>query len=593
MKLQKYYKVLCFAVLLGLYCGTMLGGFCSGNQQATIGWDDARININTNSYDYLGAFSFTGDAVGAHPAGWTIQEGSNTYTHVIEFMGTHRKVVEFWDNTNTGLTTATNSFTARSTGTIEFWYYFQKGGASYDNFVCRIRSGTTIGAGISFENSNNRIYNELGAVDIALGVTANSWHHIRIDFDCSTDTYRFWLDGVNKGTFGFWNGLSTADNLFYTTSASYTYGNSYAWVDAVDYSWAPGYYLNRNWDYEAVDYLGEYSFTEDVLGTDPAGWAITEYPNTSIEVIDTLDNHHQVVRLQDDNNGQVCLMSDSFTAVSKGTIEFWIYGKEQGCTEIDLMSGAARRVVLIFYWGDHYARNWRGGGAGDQFPVPSPTLIANVWHHIRITFTSPTFNFYYDGVNKGVYNYYSSGSINQMQIWTTAINGVETGLLAYVDAIDYSWASGYYTNRNMDNIPNGGNINQPVEYLPLILIICGIIAAIGIACSIYNKYRPHNVQQRHESPQQPRQPRRSGDRSTIAPPYIDTITAPHIEAVRVPQADDYSTRIFPIPNQIDLENVMQPPISTPYLPPNILYCPNCGAKHENDQLFCAHCGSEL
>jgi hypothetical protein len=657
LKLQKY---LCFVFLLGLFCGTILGGFFSANKCAIIGQDDVKIETNTSSYNYLGAFSFTDDAVGAHPAGWTVQEGSNTYTHVIDFRGTHRKVVEFWDNDAGVKCSMYNNFgSAKTYGTIEFWVYNPNIGNNknlYYTFYTSNGGTGTLAFGFYLDGTQG-LYTVDYLADIisAPNFPSNQWYHIRTEFNCSIDKNKVWVDGQYKGEFNFRNTATEIKSSLIQTSPSYSQINTYYYIDAIDYSWAPGYYLNRNWDYESVDYLGQYSFTKDAIGSHPADWYPGEGTNGYIDVIQTKALHNKVVQLDStggvagtDLHIQTPLPPTGMDPPKvTGTIELWVYidsGRPFYNSKVGvmvygtLMSSYYREENMgpnLFFEPDNritYLCNAAPPFESGDFLATGYTWKYNEWMHIRLSWDTTTdiYNGWVNGtlvVNAKTFaRPQPSGLVRQYIGFLYSKEGW-TGR-CYVDAVDFSWASGYYTNRNMDSTyTEENNDDQRFEYLALILIICGIIAAIVIASTIiYTKYRPHNVQQRPGSkqprpePTQSRQPRRTEDRSTIPRPYIDTVTVIHLETVRISHADDYSTRVFPDSSQIDFEepkssqidfeepkssqidfeepkssqiDFENSPIAPLYPPPIILHCPNCGAKYEKDQTFCANCGSEL
>ena len=79
-----------------------------------------------------------------------------------------------------------------------------------------------------------------------------------MQFDCAVDNYQIWVNNELKGTFNFWSNVPDIDTFEIYTSTSFSRGNFRGYIDALDYSWAPGYYTNRNMEHYAVDYSGRY-----------------------------------------------------------------------------------------------------------------------------------------------------------------------------------------------------------------------------------------------------------------------------------------------------------------------------------------------
>ncbi|NVM55677.1 MAG: hypothetical protein HWN66_18400, partial [Candidatus Helarchaeota archaeon] len=77
--------------------------------------------------------------------------------------------------------------------------------------------------------------------------STNQWLHNRLQFDCSTDTFRIWLAGEYKGNYTFFTDVTDVDTITMDTGNIPSGGHS-VYFDAIDYSWAPGYYPNRNMD---------------------------------------------------------------------------------------------------------------------------------------------------------------------------------------------------------------------------------------------------------------------------------------------------------------------------------------------------------
>ncbi len=258
---------------------------------------------------YLGAYSFTNDSDGSNPAGWTVSEGSNTYVDVIQEEDGHIKVVEFWDDLSSSICWMKNPFSSQTSGTVEFWISGKAGtiGPAADKgsvYIMLCTIGETRGPflAINWNNESLGYYNatsDLVSIVASPGFTEQDWQHIRINFNCTTDTFNIWVNGNQTGgNLPFRNPLPSVELMWVCTDSAGTQGNASTYIDAVDYSWAPGYYINRNmgdfrnismqfksgtlqdglWEYVFTDYPINSNITYRILAQDLLGnWNASDY----------------------------------------------------------------------------------------------------------------------------------------------------------------------------------------------------------------------------------------------------------------------------------------------------------------------------
>ncbi|MHA1426978.1 MAG: CUB domain-containing protein [Candidatus Helarchaeota archaeon] len=229
------------------------------------GFQGANVTISSNetvslslSGDYFANYSFTTDADGANPAGWVVTEPANTHCDVVQQKDVHHKVVEFWDNIDldapSGYVKMEQAIIPdRATGSMEFWLYGVEGitneNIMYINFLD--------GGAVAFTLCANWGGSGLDLLDNYMVDTIvptgefsdNVWHHIRIEWNCTAAKFKAWVNGTYRGEHNFWNWNGTAsaiDKTTFSTSGSYTSGNFRCYVDAIDYSWATGYFPYRS-----------------------------------------------------------------------------------------------------------------------------------------------------------------------------------------------------------------------------------------------------------------------------------------------------------------------------------------------------------
>ncbi|MHA1131875.1 MAG: hypothetical protein ACTSQQ_13830, partial [Candidatus Helarchaeota archaeon] len=180
----------------------LLNGNDSTNQ--TISWTLSE----SAPYDYLGVYSFTGDGIGSDPTGWVVDEDPSTNVSVLAELDTHQYIVEFLDNTTIGAATMYDVFLSQSAGMIEL--YMRTSVANSENafYLGNLPLGSWefyLSMGL---NGNPYWYSWRGSaiaiVDATLSpipVLADTWYHVRISFNCTSDTGRFWINGTQA----YWN----------------------------------------------------------------------------------------------------------------------------------------------------------------------------------------------------------------------------------------------------------------------------------------------------------------------------------------------------------------------------------------------------
>ncbi|TFG04357.1 MAG: hypothetical protein EU536_04790, partial [Promethearchaeota archaeon] len=228
-------------------------------------------------------------------------------------------------------------------------------------------------------------------------------------------------------------------------------------------------------DDSPFDYRGLYSFTNDPMGTTPDSWNIYEPNDTSLRVIDSVDDHHKVTELVCESaDWQATWMWNEFIQQTTGNIELWVY-----IVEIEPHYGGASDSTHFFIglmnssesgplfssttWG--VMLGFEADGNKINYNVGSASLTTigtwtpNTWQHYRIAFNTvtDTFDVYQDGVKIGDQCgfRYAQQAINRAYIGYGWAQSTSVDCEVYVDAIDYSWDLDYYLNRNMDYDPIG------------------------------------------------------------------------------------------------------------------------------------------
>ncbi len=415
----------------------------------TISWN----LTDDEAKNYDGLYSFTEIGKGGVPANWTIHEDLNTNLEVISEKDGHSKVIELFDNSSGGIVMMQNSI-SRVSGTVEFWVQA--------NFLLNTQFNLILEQSFSEENINFIIRRDVGTNWIGLytifteSFSPNTWYHVRLEFNCTTDKVSYWLDGNYKGEFDFNVAATSINNVRVQTSGPFAYADCRVWVDAIDYSWSLGYYTNRNMDNSSVNYLGEYSFLDDPVGNAPAKWLVAEPDNSTVNIIAEESGHSQVVKFET-TMGENAYIRNQFPTQANGETywECWVRGSSGNIVLLSRMNDKNNKKSWIsFGWDTGELRSITQNGASSELVS---NISTNLWYHIRIQESqSDKCKVWLNNGYKGEFNVYSSqNTINEITLGIYLTTGI-----SYIDGIDFSWASGYYSNRNQDN----SSINYLGEY---------------------------------------------------------------------------------------------------------------------------------
>ncbi|MFX1374353.1 MAG: PKD domain-containing protein [Promethearchaeota archaeon] len=179
----------------------------------------------------------------------------NCSANIIPELDNHFKVLELQDNNNSDLVFASLLDNQKSKyGTLEFWLRTTDTSQGlvmalgYNVF----HSGIWLGADGGWWYKNGDDYKEI--INIPR-MQNNSWHHLRIDFDCRNNggylgleqnQFNFWVDGhiSELGPFNFdYNVSNFGWNIWSTKEQGFNYS---IFLDAIGASWDPAYSVGDN-----------------------------------------------------------------------------------------------------------------------------------------------------------------------------------------------------------------------------------------------------------------------------------------------------------------------------------------------------------
>ncbi|MDD4353955.1 MAG: DUF2341 domain-containing protein, partial [Candidatus Nanoarchaeia archaeon] len=202
--------------------------------------------------NYPATYSFTDDAIGSFPTGWTVSDSCAVCdSKIIDYLS-HKKVLKINDNSGSDSYVINKIFSSPSNnGSIEF-FILNTNITSSDNFkggiVFQGNSGTYYGPNLGF-NTNYFAYYD-GVVNNFVSLIpyeANKWYHIKIEFNTFSGTYglfNIYINGILiKSNANFYRSIGALDEIV-------TWGASNAvyelYLDAMSYSWDPNYHIGDN-----------------------------------------------------------------------------------------------------------------------------------------------------------------------------------------------------------------------------------------------------------------------------------------------------------------------------------------------------------
>ncbi|KKM24235.1 hypothetical protein LCGC14_1607130, partial [marine sediment metagenome] len=419
--------------------------------------DDIYTGYNyTGVGEYRATYSFTDeyDGISGTDIGFVDAIGVGYSALIVSDYDGHRKVIS---NSRTGsFTHYPYNAISQVSGTIEFW--MNEASLVVNEFIL-VEGVSNYLVIVDYDLDNTKIVlyhgNGVGG-NTVVDTTVTGWAHIRITFDCATDTFSAWVNGVSKITDENFYSDNTATSVTRVGLASAGVNTGY--YDAIGYSWDNDYMIGWNREEYVFfgDYNATYSFEDELIGEE----------GTTIDLIDTyvedvgysnitidggIAGHKKVLQLHQTAGGSITsYLSYDFPQLEIDmTIEFWIWmsgTSDWGNNLMFYFNEDSTNIVRIYF--DYTLPGYIK--TDTQEIASSAESFQEVWQHVKIILddTANTFDFYLNGINMGTFNYRvpSTVGIDQNSIYIDfhVIGSSDY----YIDAIDYSWSPGYSNGRN-------------------------------------------------------------------------------------------------------------------------------------------------
>lgn len=392
---------------------------------------------------------------GDYPRGFAITEDSDTNIEIEETVGTHNKVIKFYDNNAAGSCNARRYFGETQEGYAEFYV---RTTSATDSFYMDLIGNGVVAFRLYMDGATSTFRYHGGAFNNPLSFLGDTWYKVELYFDCDNDvaTVRINNDFMKVAGFeiAFDNAVSNVSRIKFATDngdSGYT-----CYVDALNFSWNPKYKMGDIDIQERLDlgmtsegivefpllkpryvrpvYPGSNTWQDEDIGDNPIDVAV------GFVAMDLY--HGKCVRFDDTNGGYVYF--DSTSSGTNVTVEWWERNQNAGgapSTRITLRDGVTVVTRLFFNNGDVDADD--GGVVVNMLNMP---MDDERWFHCRmdLDFTAHTYMVRIDNEEFGPYNFVN----NQNQITALQVNCFTDNSTTWIDAVGCSWDSGYNVGDN-------------------------------------------------------------------------------------------------------------------------------------------------
>ncbi|MFX1495848.1 MAG: hypothetical protein ACFFBZ_16310, partial [Promethearchaeota archaeon] len=275
---------------------------------------------------YPATYGFENDKVGSNPFGFLVDDNGGPIT-VINTLDNHSNVLKLDDNTGAldYSCTVNQNFNSQNEGTIEFYVRLDSlDGLGRSIMLRNLSLVRAIHLKISFNEIQYR-----DSLDTWHTVYSNfqidTWYHIRIDFNCSSDTFDIFINNNQQGSnLEFNNELSSIGNIQFGTGQLAT---AEMYIDAIGYSWDPKYKVGNNLN-EGLLLSFDKNYLFDWLGYSIDGFPIKAIlGNVSIPLPE--DGPHSIQVYGNDSHGTIFQSDLRYFTIETKIPEIEIYSPYQ------------------------------------------------------------------------------------------------------------------------------------------------------------------------------------------------------------------------------------------------------------------------
>ncbi|MFX1237585.1 MAG: LamG-like jellyroll fold domain-containing protein, partial [Promethearchaeota archaeon] len=337
----------------------------------------------------------------------------------------HNNVLKLQENDNTNYLRIESQFGLKSSGVIECWVLTDSV-QDWTTFLSIARYNSH--RGYLYANSGNFYWHTItsGILDTGITITTNTWYHIRILFDSSTNDVDISINGDLVLESASYSG-GQIDSIIFNTPSS---GTNNLYIDVIGYSW------DSNYD------VGDNKYGAD-LGD---SWWLFNSEDCNASIVGEDTSHKKTLKISDYSSSNSINATNYFSNQTSGTIEFWIKISNNTKTfEITMLSSSGQKSIYIILNSTTSQWAWYDGAYHDVLACEN-----DVWYHFKINFdcSTDTYDWYINSIlevdDADFEN--SASSINCLKITTWSS---QTDYTIYLDALSYSWDSDYDVGDNL------------------------------------------------------------------------------------------------------------------------------------------------
>ena len=160
-------------------------------------------------------------------------DGSIGGSEIISSFNNHSTVLRMTDNTPATYVIK-NNFAGQEYGNIRFWILSND---TTKTFYWYFRYASTQAMYLTMINSQFITYDGSNWHQTGIYTSNNIWSYHSIIFNCSSDTFDWFINGVNAGNYPFRTNVDIISNLALATYS--ITGDFCVYYDAIQYSWMP------------------------------------------------------------------------------------------------------------------------------------------------------------------------------------------------------------------------------------------------------------------------------------------------------------------------------------------------------------------
>jgi len=221
-------------------------------------------------------------------------------------------------------------------------------------------------------------------------------------------------------------------------------------------------YSTFNSTNEVGNFSATYGFKYDTIGSDPAGWTVTETGGT-VNVISDVGQHKKVLELHDTDGSNGIQAKQTFSSQNSDvtTVEFWFRTDDTTQRwEARLEDSGLSRSAYMYNPGTGQLQFSDGGAWTNVLAINNDN-----WYHVKIIldFTNSEYDAYIDSVleasNFGFHQ--ATSDIVDISFGTST---PDNGYYVYVDAIGYSWDPEYEIGDNLNFDEMALNFTSTIQF---------------------------------------------------------------------------------------------------------------------------------